>query len=119
MDKSIKRSKTFVTLAAVSMISIVAVFILTMILVVSSQVMGFSYPDILDSVFVEILMGIVLLVLTLVFSILGIVYSARAKKIDKKYGSRLVVAIIELCLVICGGLFVAFCYFIVEATGGA
>ena len=119
MDNSIKRSKTFITLAAVSMIAIVAVFLITLVLLVISQVMGFEFPDILNSMFVEILTGIVLPVLTLVFSILGIVYSARAKKIDKKYGSRLVVAIIELCLVICGGLFVAFCYFIVEATGGA
>ena len=120
MDKSVKRSKTYITLAAVTMISIVAIFLLTSLLVVLSQIMGFTFPDVLNSTPAAVLMMAVLPGLSLVFSILAVVYSARAKKIDRqKYGGRLVTAIIELCLLFGGILFVLFCYVIVEATGGA
>ena len=120
MDRSIKRSKLFITLAAVTMIAIVAVFLITTILGVLSAIMGFAFPEVLNSMPVEVLMMIVLPVLSFIFSILAVIYSVKAKRIDRaKYGGRLVTSVIELCLVLGGALFVLFCYVLVETTGGA
>ena len=120
MDRSIKRSKLYIILAATMLIAIVAIFMITLMLSVLSQIMGFTFPDVLNSVPFADLMMVVLPLLSLVFSILAVIYSAKAKKIDRqKYSGRLVAAIVELCLLFGGMLFVLFCYILVETTGGA
>ena len=119
MDKSIKLSKIYIALAAATMIAIVAIFMVTSLLGVLSQIMGFVFPDVLNSIPVAILMMVVLPGLSLIFSILAVIYSAKAKKINcQKYGGRFVAAVIERCLSFGGVLFVLFCYILVEATGG-
>ena len=107
MDRSIKRSKLYIILAAIMLIAIVAIFLITLMLSVLSQIMGFTFPDVLNSVPFADLMMVVLPLLSLVFSILAVIYSAKAKKIDRqKYSGRLVAAIVELCLLFGGMLFV-------------
>ena len=120
MDRSIKRSKLYIILAAIMLIAIVAIFLITLVLSVLSQIMGFTFPDVLNSAPFADLMTVVLPLLCLVFSILAVIYSAKAKKIDRqKYSGRLVAAIVELCLLFGGMLFVLFCYILVKTTGGA
>ena len=103
MDRSIKRSKLYIILAAIMLIAIVAIFLITLMLSVLSQIMGFTFPDVLNSAPFADLMTVVLPLLSLVFSILAVIYSAKAKKIDRqKYSGRLVAAIVELCLLFGG-----------------
>ena len=71
MDRSIKRSKLYIILAAIMLIAIVAIFLITLMLSVLSQIMGFTFPDFLNSVPFADLMTVVLPLLSLVFSILG------------------------------------------------
>ena len=105
MDRSIKRSKLYIILAAIMLIAIVAIFLITLMLSVLSQIMGFTFPDVLNSAPFADLMTVVLPLLSLVFSILAVIYSAKAKKIDRqKYSGRLVAAIVELCLLFGGML---------------